>query len=103
MQYLHLLGIPGLHFMGRVQLTLAVLMFASSPAWLSFMTLGAIQVGLADDPSSTFNPQLGIVLFACVMGMVFAPKISSVAGKEEFKTDYGIQVRSFVWSRTYTP
>ena len=79
MQYLHLLALPGLKTVSRIQLLLAIGMFAGSPAWMAFAAIGALRVGLATDPLSTFDPILGGVLFACVMAMVFAPKIATVA------------------------
>jgi membrane glycosyltransferase len=79
MQYLHLLALPGLKTVSRIQLLIAILMFAGSLAWMAFAALGALRVGLAADPLSTFDPIVGSVLFACVMGMVFAPKIATVA------------------------
>ena len=78
MQYVHLLALPGLRPVSRAQLLLAILMFVGSPAWMAFVTLGALRVGLAETPTSTFDPSLGIALFAGVMGMVFAPKIATV-------------------------
>ena len=36
-QYLHLLGRPGLHRIGRLQLGLAILMYVSGPAWIAVL------------------------------------------------------------------
>ena len=78
MQYWRLLAMPGLHPVSRAQLLLAILMFVGSPAWIAFMTLGMLRVGLADDPTQTFDPQIGLLLFALIMTMVFAPKIATL-------------------------
>ncbi len=78
MQYLHLLRMPGLRPVSRVQLLLAILMFASSPAWLAFLAVGALRMVLVDHPYASFDPTLGTVLFACVLGMIFAPKLATV-------------------------
>ncbi len=78
MQYWRLLAMPGLHSVSRAQLLLAILMFVGSPAWIVFMTLGMLRVGLAEDPSQTFHPELGLVLFGLIMIMVFAPKIATL-------------------------
>ncbi|MGB1028071.1 MAG: glucans biosynthesis glucosyltransferase MdoH, partial [Rhodospirillaceae bacterium] len=43
MQYFKLLGMPKLHLLGRVQLALAVLMYAGAPAWMAFILFGAAQ------------------------------------------------------------
>ena len=37
-------------------------MFAGSPAWMAFVVLGALQVGLADDMTEVFDPVLGVTL-----------------------------------------
>lgn len=80
LQYLRLLGMPGLHPLGRVQLLLAILMFLSSPAWVLFMTLAALQIGRAPGTGPLFDPVLGWSLFALIMTMVFAPKLATLAG-----------------------
>lgn len=80
MQYLRLLGTPGLHPIGRVQLALAILMFIGSPAWVLFMTLAALQIGRTADAGPLFDPTLGWSLFALIMTMVFAPKLATLAG-----------------------
>jgi membrane glycosyltransferase len=79
MQYIRLLGMPGLHPVGRVQLLLAILMFVGSPAWVLFMTLGALQIGRPLEAGPLFDPTLGWSLFALIMTMVFAPKLATVA------------------------
>ncbi len=79
LQYFRLLGLPGLRLVSRVQLALAILMFLGSPAWVMLMLLGVLRVGLAPDPSALVDAELGLVLFAAVMGMVLAPKLATVA------------------------
>lgn len=79
LQYLHLLGMPGLHPLGRVQLALAVLMFVGSPAWVLFMMLTAVQIGRAPDGGALFDPLFGWSLFALIMTMVLAPKLATLA------------------------
>jgi membrane glycosyltransferase len=78
MQYWRLLAMPGLHPVSRAQLLLAILMFIGSPAWIAFMTLGMLRVGLAEDPSQTFHADTGLLLFGFIMTMVFAPKIATL-------------------------
>jgi membrane glycosyltransferase len=78
MQYWRLICMPGLKPISRVQLFLAILMFLTSPAWIAFMTLGMLRVGLADDPGQAFDPQTGLILFGAIMTMVFAPKLATV-------------------------
>lgn len=78
MQYWRLLDMPGLHPVSRAQLLLAILMFVGSPAWIAFMTLGMLRVGMAEDPSQTFHADIGLPLFGLIMTMVFAPKIATL-------------------------
>lgn len=78
MQYLHLLGMPGLRPVSRMQLALAILMFLGSPAWVGFMAVSAVLLTLTDSPLESFETARGLTLFAVVMSMVFAPKIATV-------------------------
>jgi len=79
MQYLKLLSEPGLFLTSRVQLLLAILMFASSPAWMMF-----IVIAMAAYAMPALNVQMQAVgstylLYIIIMGMIFAPKIVSLA------------------------
>ena len=78
MQYLKLLGMKGIRPVSRMQLVLAILMFAGSPAWVAFMMLSAGLVIFQDNAVLNFDPVLGGALFASIMGMVFAPKLATV-------------------------
>ena len=53
-------------------------MYLGSLAWVAFMTLGALRAGLSEDPSQLFYSETALVLFACVMAMVFAPKLATL-------------------------
>jgi membrane glycosyltransferase len=86
-QYLRLVGEPGLHRLGRLQLMLAILMYVSGPAWILFSLLG---FGRALAPLSAGGeaaaPLLGSpmpwepwALLAAMMVLVFAPKLAGVA------------------------
>ena len=80
MQYLRLIGSPGLPFLGRVNLFTAILMYAGAPAWIGFMIAGAAQAwnppvvlgGGTDDP---FPWGLSTALLGVMMAILFAPKI----------------------------
>ena len=91
-QYLHLVGRPGLHAMGRLQLWLAILMYLSGPAWMLFSLVGfgrAIATGLAAGPPvpmADVAPMLGAsaawagwALLATMMVVVFTPKLAGAA------------------------
>jgi len=78
MQYLRLLRLPGLRPVSRVQLVLAILMFLASPAWVALMAILAVRPGLAANPGALVDPALGLMLFAVLMVMVFAPKLAAL-------------------------
>lgn len=79
MQYLKLLSEPGLKPISRVQLLLAILMFTSAPAWMTFVSVATGSVILSDMTFSGFQMGPGYVLFLIVMTMIFAPKLVSIA------------------------
>jgi membrane glycosyltransferase len=72
MQYFHLLRMCGLRPISRVQIALAIAMYAGAPAWLGFMALGLVR----DAPLRT---DLGIILIVLTLLMSFAPKIATLA------------------------
>lgn len=78
MQYGPLIGLPGLAFLSRVQLVLAMLMFLGSAAWIGLMVVTALRVTLASEPTQIFRPDTGLLLFVTIMAMVFAPKAATV-------------------------
>lgn len=78
MQYGPLIGLPGLAFLSRVQLVLAMLMFLGSAAWIGLMLVTALRVTLAAAPTQIFRPDTGVALFVTIMAMVFAPKAATV-------------------------
>ncbi len=78
LQYLRLLGLPGLHPLSRLQLVLAILMFAGSPAWIAFVLLATFRDLILPATGPAFRADVGGALFVVVLGMAFAPKIASV-------------------------
>ncbi len=79
MQYLRLLAMPGVLAMGRLQLLLAILMYASAPVWYAFMATGLAYFAFAVDDARGFAPTgPGVALFAIVLALGFAPKILGV-------------------------
>jgi len=77
LQYLRLLGTPGLHPLSRVQLVLAILMFVVSPFWVLLMAIAASRAFL-DTGTPLFDPTYGVPLLFTILTMVFAPKLASV-------------------------
>lgn len=80
MQYLRLIGSPGLPFLGRVNLMIAILMYAGAPAWMTFMVAGAVQawdppVVIGGGGADPFPWTLSTVLLVAMMLVLFAPKI----------------------------
>ncbi|MEO0893005.1 MAG: glucans biosynthesis glucosyltransferase MdoH [Pseudomonadota bacterium] len=74
MQYLRLLGTPGLKPMSRIQLFLAIQMYAAAPAWMAFVGLGALLV-LQSATQFTGAPLwMGLSLFAVVLLLNLMPK-----------------------------
>ncbi|MCG6121353.1 MAG: glucans biosynthesis glucosyltransferase MdoH [Microvirga sp.] len=85
MQYLKLVARPGWTPMARLQLALAVLMYLSGPAWLTFVALGLAQAAtgvsgglLAANPFAEAPPSLALWLFGMMITMVFAPKFAGL-------------------------
>ncbi|ADZ72350.1 Glucosyltransferase MdoH [Polymorphum gilvum SL003B-26A1] len=79
LQYVRLLGLPGLQPVSRAQLVLAILMFLGSPAWIGFMISAAL-LGLTAEPhQAPFRADTGYALFIAILTMVFAPKLATVA------------------------
>ena len=78
MQYLRLLGRPGLRAMSRFQLVFAILMYLGSPAWIALLALGASTIAFSDATEAPIvQTQPGSALFAIMLSMIFAPKIAT--------------------------
>jgi membrane glycosyltransferase len=78
MQYLRLLGMPGLKPLSRVQLGLAVLMYVSPAAWFAFMVIGAGLAGIGGQFADVPLVE-GLGFFAVVMVLNLAPKMMGLA------------------------
>jgi membrane glycosyltransferase len=78
MQYWSLLAKPGLSLLGRIQLGLAIMMYVSPVAWMTFIFLGLAQVTL-QTPGTYYPALLGIILFAAIMAMSLMPKLMGLA------------------------
>lgn len=92
LQYIKLLGLPDLKPVSRIQLVLAILMFVSAPAWLTFMATGAALVAFGSSELIRFDLTAGFALFLIVMTMIFAPKISTyldILADRKLRTAFG--------------
>lgn len=78
MQYLKVLGMPGLQLTSRLQLVLAILMYVNAPAWILFITVGAT-MAIATTQFGAIPLALGLGQFAIVMAFNLMPKIMGVA------------------------
>ncbi|MDD7909904.1 MULTISPECIES: glucans biosynthesis glucosyltransferase MdoH [Pseudovibrio] len=99
LQYLKLLATPGLHFISRIQLVLAILMFVGSVAWMAFIGVSVYASLLADPGAIQFDANYGFPLFLTVMTMVFSPKLSSLAYvllSSQRRAGFGGTLRIFV-------
>lgn len=79
LQYAHLLRLPGLLFMSRYQLCVAIFMFLGSPAWTALLTLGIISACISAEPSQIMQGSYGVVLMIATLTMWYLPKIAGAA------------------------
>ncbi|MEM1352859.1 MAG: glucans biosynthesis glucosyltransferase MdoH [Pseudomonadota bacterium] len=78
MQYLRLLNMKGLKPVSRVQLYLAIQMYAAAPAWMLFFGTGALVATLPGQLSAV-RIGLGIALFAILVTLSLMPKLMGLA------------------------
>ncbi|MDW4497936.1 glucans biosynthesis glucosyltransferase MdoH [Sulfitobacter sp. D35] len=78
MQYLRLLGMPGLLPVSRMQLLLAIQMYIGAPAWMAFILLGTL-VATTTDQMRSLPVWMGLGFFAILMTISLMPKIMGVA------------------------
>lgn len=73
MQYLRLLGTPGLKPVSRIQLLIAIGMYAAQAAWIGMIAVGCVGALIGDFSGGSFV--LGISLFMAVFLFSISPKI----------------------------
>lgn len=78
MQYLKVLGMPGLRMTSRIQLVLAILMYVNAPAWILFITTGAL-MATTTTQFGAIPLAFGLAQFAVIMAFNLMPKIMGVA------------------------
>jgi membrane glycosyltransferase len=78
MQYLRLLGTPGLLLMSRFQLAWAILMFLGVPAMTLMIALVPLKI-LDGEDLSIFPVGLAIGLYLTFLGMYLSPKLAGLA------------------------
>lgn len=95
LQYFKLLGakgLKGLPAVSRVQLWLAIAMYAGAPAWLGLMALGLLR-------QLPVDMALFKAMFAVTMTMTFAPKLATLGDvlmRPALRRDHGGTVRVLV-------
>jgi membrane glycosyltransferase len=72
LQYFHFLALPGLKFVSRCQIALAIAMYLSPAAWIAFLVMATVRTAPARE-------EAGLALFAIAMVMTFAPKLATLA------------------------
>ena len=77
MQYGELIRLPKLAFVSRIQLVLAMLMFAGAPAWIGLMLCAGVSATMTSQLSSAFNIDLLKLLFVATLVLFYLPKIAS--------------------------
>ena len=77
MQYIKLLGLPGLHAMSRFQLAWAILMFIGIPAWTLMIALLPIAAWQARG-ATQFPASLAVGLYIAFFTMYLMPKFAGL-------------------------
>jgi len=92
MQYWQFLVMPGLKWVSRYQLGLAILMFIGSPAWIGMLVVATLSLAFAESPGQYIRADAGTALFVCVLVMWFSPKIASaidILSRPALRRDFG--------------
>lgn len=76
LQYIHLLTLPGLKFMNRYQLALAIFMFLGSPAWIAMLILGTLALSLTPNAADFAHSAESLTLLIFALLMWYLPKIA---------------------------
>jgi membrane glycosyltransferase len=78
LQYVHLLGLPGILPVSRYQIAFAIWMFVGSPLSALLAVMIGLRVAGAEDPFALFDPALAWVLLLIYVAMFLAPKLATV-------------------------
>ena len=76
MQYARLVGLPGLALVSRLQLLLAILMFAGAPAWLALFAVLGWSVHQSSW-SQVFDMPMLATVFGVLVAMISLPRLAS--------------------------
>ncbi len=76
LQYIHLLTLPGIKFMNRYQLALAIFMFLGSPAWIAMLVLGTLALSFTPNTADFAQSGESLTLLIFALLMWYLPKIA---------------------------
>ncbi|CAM3805829.1 glucans biosynthesis glucosyltransferase MdoH [Polynucleobacter antarcticus] len=76
LQYIHLLTLPNLKWMSRLQLLLAICMFLGSPAWIVLMIVFSTAIYISNTPMDVINSNPLSLLVIVALFMWYLPKIA---------------------------
>jgi membrane glycosyltransferase len=78
MQYWPLLVMPGLKFVSRYQLGLAIVMFLGSPAWIGLLVIGTLALAFTGTLPELVRPDAGIALAVLIPVMWYASHLATI-------------------------
>jgi membrane glycosyltransferase len=99
MQYWQFLVMPGLKWVSRYQLGLAILMFIGSPAWIGMLVVATLSLAFVEAPGQYIRADAGAALFICVLVMWFSPKLASaidILSRPALRRDFGGTARFLI-------
>lgn len=76
LQYIHLLSLPNLKFISRIQLVLAIFMFLGSPAWIALIVICTISLAIFPSTQATTNGIYFYNFIWLILLMWYLPKIA---------------------------
>ena len=92
MQYLRLLGMPGVSAISKYQLCFAILMFVGSPASVIFTMLAGLRLALSDTPAALLDASGAVHILVLFLLMSFAPKFATLIdtlSRRDLRTSFG--------------
>jgi membrane glycosyltransferase len=79
MQYWRLLGLPGIKFTSRYQLSFAIMMFLGSPGWIGLLIVGTAMAAMSPAAVNHFRAHAAAALLAVTFVMFHWPKLVTFA------------------------
>jgi membrane glycosyltransferase len=76
LQYIHLLTLPNLKLISRMQLVLAIFMFLGSPAWIALIVIGTLSIATFPSISETASRVYFYTFIWLTLLMWYLPKVA---------------------------